>query len=544
MFCTILEYRAVPNDTPFRVVHNNTEYQFSKHLSLKYSQYLSEQFNQNRGKPICIDLECTDDDFHYIVDLFNFKRVFISCFNADFLEVAASFLKVQELIDNVTRFRLAHHELIENPTFAELASLSNKVFSLDQTDVQEELIEDSPICLLRKDDSYILKYDEKYRTSISHFIYFACISRPMKMNFYFQLLGNGKLLHDEFVKLMNSNIFTADVSYQLHQVLNEPSPLLVYKRVSCFEQDNNLSEYFRTINDMMILYLKNSTKFQEPIFTIISNDDVEAFTLACVRNKSLFDEYSLPGFREFNILLHLTLISGALKCFKYLYLGKKFKVTDSIMQAAIMGGNLEIFHILHQTKSPFDWKVEYLIKDAIVFHRNNILEWLITQYVHFLPIYSTCCSFLIYKGQYIEQKWYACANCHNGTEGCCKFCAEHCHISTEEHHHEITYKGIVNNCFCDDACEISNIEFDENKQFVEIDNLVLLSIISGNIEALEILIDNGADILDCRDGIASYAMALNDEPLFTLFRNMTGFDIEKDQVRKRVFDDTNPIFKS
>lgn len=76
----------------------------------------------------------------------------------------------------------------------------------------------------------------------------------------------------------------------------------------------------------------------------------------------------------------------------------------------------------------------------------------------------------------------------------------------------IRIKSICGSCYCDDDCELSDgIKPDEKKTFIEIDDLMILSVYCGNMNALKILIENGGCLKKCRDDLTKDLYTLKDE---------------------------------
>lgn len=86
-----------------------------------------------------------------------------------------------------------------------------------------------------------------------------------------------------------------------------------------------------------------------------------------------------PCFNSCPTIIQCAALFGALKCFKHLLLegaqlSKEDFVGHSVCDAAVAGGNLEILRLLEQNDLPFDGA----IKTATEYHRNEVVEWLLT----------------------------------------------------------------------------------------------------------------------------------------------------------------------
>lgn len=99
---------------------------------------------------------------------------------------------------------------------------------------------------------------------------------------------------------------------------------------------------------------------------------------------SLFDPISTQ-YDELNIL-NFSAIKNSMSCFKFLYLNcpkeqKKFVYPESF-DAAIIGGNSEIVHLIEQVPEAFQESVAFHrphrhIAYAALFHHNDLVDWLI-----------------------------------------------------------------------------------------------------------------------------------------------------------------------
>ena len=252
----------------------------------------------------------------------------------------------------------------------------------------------------------------------------------------------------------------------------------------------------------------------------MKNDDIDLLQQLIVSHREI-----LVDFKKFEVLFNLSAILSAIKCFKYFLLNHKsistfFKFDDELVRSAIIGGNMEIFHL---SLEKFKGKSSMFIKDTILFHRTKMLKWLIENNVQFLSIYNCCCSKILYRYNTI-QKSYKCNKC-NANSSVCKFCAKHFHANNEgEDLHDVHFEGIAIRSFCSNNLSyLTNVKINENKDLVEMDDLILLSVYCLNTEALKILIDEGAYTIRCRDILTKRGYCLGDEKLIELISSLHGY---------------------
>lgn len=133
MLCIFLENTPPRDDLLITIKHNEDTYTFSRDLTLKHSQKISDLLNnQEEENTINLDYEHIYDDFQLIADLFNYKRIFINRLNIDFLEYSANYLQIPVLIKKTEKYRNHYNDFLKDPIFKELRSLRKQVFSIGQ----------------------------------------------------------------------------------------------------------------------------------------------------------------------------------------------------------------------------------------------------------------------------------------------------------------------------------------------------------------------------------------------------------------------------
>ncbi|KAK8875625.1 hypothetical protein M9Y10_005795 [Tritrichomonas musculus] len=166
MFCVFLQIDDEKDESTIEIFHNGDSFKCSKDLCMKNSEKLASMINQET--PINIDYDREDDDFQLISDLLNYKRIFITRNNIDFLEFAGEELQIPKLIRKTKKFKNQYEDIIENPIFKELKSLHNQVFSLLK--VNTESTNDFNF------DISNIQYEPEYSSTISHLIFGLCLA--------------------------------------------------------------------------------------------------------------------------------------------------------------------------------------------------------------------------------------------------------------------------------------------------------------------------------------------------------------------------------
>lgn len=389
-----------------------------------------------------------------------------------------------------------------------------------------------------KESDISIKYDNEYLSTVSHIVFSAILSDPFNASKYVStIIKDDSLFHTFIETLTSSPLNSSFIAYlktfflmQLEEKKNEKE--LFEEQIKLYENsknfyndfilDTNLEVY---LNDICFFFREQTefiTKYQF-LNDLIKEDQIDEFQIKYVLHPKISNNKD-----NFVNFFKTSMIYSSIKCFKYFVLNigthfSNFKVDYKMMHSAIIGGNIEIIRFLFDkySGSPVDF-----IKDLILFNKCDILRWMIQNKCQFLSIYNSCCSKVLYGEKCIKQKWYRCKKCHiHHNYGCCKFCAKHCHLNKNaEKLHKPKFKRLSTSCFCDDDCELSkNIEIEGNKEFVEIDDLILLSFYCLNTDALKILVNEGGNILRCRDGVTQNTYLLNDSKMKEIIKKMKGF---------------------
>ncbi|KAK8877984.1 hypothetical protein M9Y10_004747 [Tritrichomonas musculus] len=265
--------------------------------------------------------------------------------------------------------------------------------------------------------------NESYQ-NIKKYIFTPCSS--IDPNYFHILIGLVHLLRICF----DANLINfSEIASFCHQLLNEKRTyrvhliLLYLWFMREFENDDQKFSsdlfYFSfkkskslIISDVVNYYLDNKKTlkndnwkvFEELITTGYESSSIQGYIVAddCESlqriissstnfrwNKkleiSLYDPISTL-FNEINIL-NLAAINRSTNCFKYIYLNcppdqKKFVFPDSF-DASIIGGDTDMIHLIEQVPEAFQESIAFprpkrSIAYAALFHRQEILEWLIS----------------------------------------------------------------------------------------------------------------------------------------------------------------------
>lgn len=569
MFCVFFQDIQSNEDSTILIIHNKSQYSFSRELSIKYSPTLANLINQNEENEINLDYFYEYDDFQLISDLFSFKRIFITKTNIDFLEFAANFFQIQILTDKTTKYKMQYNDFLKNPIFKKIKTLRNQIFSIFQStnfsEEEEEEIDNNNNDDCNTNDNFdsksnddkdeietqlntnekekqvdstkiselpTIQYDEEYSSTVSHLLFSACIFDPLNIDKYLQIISHDKLLLTNFIEAIRSNELCSQLCNFILEILRkmlegtEDASLIKPQKKKYYgskKLDTNLFQYF---NDLSHFFrnLYSICQQNKYFVDIIKSDDVDEFQSKFASNPKIMNDFAL-----YKSLFKISMITSSVKCFKYFLINwtplfGQITVNKQMVQSSIIGGNIEIFRL---TLEKYDGSAVDFIQDSIIFHKNEILRWIIENNCQFLSLYNTCCSRVLYGTKYITQKWYKCKKCYKRVGfGCCKFCAKHCHLNKNEDDdsHNVCFDYISSSCFCDDDCALSkNIELDGTKIFVEIDDLILLSIFSLNTSALKVLIEEGAYIVRCRDRTTKDSYSMMDKKLIELLSNLKGY---------------------
>ena len=136
------------------------------------------------------------------------------------------------------------------------------------------------------------------------------------------------------------------------------------------EQIVNNEYMFSTAEEYESMYKEGT------VASIIKNDDLESFTFKS--SEPRFEETKITLFDKELSLIEFAAFCGSVKCFKYMFLNISTaeKHSEKISSFAVKGGSLEIIEICAQNELSFSG----CLKNAVKYHKNEIAQWIITNY--------------------------------------------------------------------------------------------------------------------------------------------------------------------
>ena len=162
-----------------------------------------------------------------------------------------------------------------------------------------------------------------------------------------------------------------------------------YREPRCVIQNNGAFSLKRGIHECHLQLEQRTTKFvdsnivnyiEEPLINFgdmkeyLLNDDVDGLFGYFYKHPNVLDNnwyrYAEIGC-DMNVL-QLSILFGAVRCFKRIILEYGYKADKNNSVVAAIGGNCEIFHICVQNND-IDYEIAFI--NAVKFHRNDIAEY-------------------------------------------------------------------------------------------------------------------------------------------------------------------------
>lgn len=147
-----------------------------------------------------------------------------------------------------------------------------------------------------------------------------------------------------------------------YPILNRKTEFMSFLRNS----NNNIQYNQQLYSKLSDYYNQNSLAYT------ISQDDLE--NLHNFTNEYNPSSNIIKYNQKYYTPIDFSALTGSLKCFNF-FLDNNSPITTETLSCSIKGGNLQIIQKILQH---FDIKPK-LIYDAIKFHQNNIVEWLVSQ---------------------------------------------------------------------------------------------------------------------------------------------------------------------
>lgn len=361
MFCILLQTDAGKDSATVEIVHNDNTFSCSKDLCIKNSKIFEDMIK--KGTPINIDYERDDDDFQLIVDLFNYKRVFITHTNIDFLEFAGNEFQIPKLIKKAKKYRNQYEDIIENCNFKELITLHNQMFSIlnaipnkktDDNETPNKNEEGNDNEDFHFDISEI-KYNPEYSSTISHLIFGLCLAKPLYIPQYMKTVESNPTLRKHFEDFLDDDVLANMFCNILRACLKIPekqdtTDMEVVKYndniIPTSEYDTGLINYLEKIANYIADMNSDFSRFKSYV-QAIKIDDVDTLQQLLNSNQKIYNDQ-----RSYKTLMNLSSAYSAVKCVKFFILnfqsqfGRSLIIESNDVTASIIGGNLEIFHLL------------------------------------------------------------------------------------------------------------------------------------------------------------------------------------------------------
>lgn len=289
--------------------------------------------------------------------------------------VDATFLRNDPLLKNAGKLQKILHGLEETNFVLSV----NKIYKLGFT------AEDCTCVLVRNLIRFSLLYKDKiplYVRIVSEFqssnlieqfdnqiVLIDCRRETNRMKF-FQMLVDSKLIGSYTENIIRRTMVESFDEYRYNNSYEKPD-----------ERNSDEEIYYENWSDEMPRSLLDPQLPQEAI----ENDDIEEL-------QQLTAQLGLDINRDYKrmqySMIKYSAYCGSIKCFKFLYSNgasvkhvglKKDKNDDkfTIMDFAVIGGNIEIIRILQQENIQ---PTSLCIQFAIQFHRIEIFDWLLEQF--------------------------------------------------------------------------------------------------------------------------------------------------------------------
>ena len=193
---------------------------------------------------------------------------------------------------------------------------------------------------------------------------------PIDDDYIFQLIA-----HASFVNLKNMNELE---SYSLKLSLKPKDHFSTADDIKYWSSPQYISFAFFTINlansyDNSVLF--NLIYDPESIESFLVNDDIDQIIAhSLVTNFGNPHAYCTTT-NEFASYVDFSAFSGSINCFRF-FLANSYLINQKTCSFAIEGGNKEIIELLSQQGFTFN----YMLKESLIYHRNEIAKWLIENY--------------------------------------------------------------------------------------------------------------------------------------------------------------------
>lgn len=206
--------------------------------------------------------------------------------------------------------------------------------------------------------------------------------------FTFEFVAGGlDYVVDKFLYIFHISNFHLKIPYdEIREFYDKFEDKYGYKRHDYDDED--LHALIIRRDYIMFIYLKVIGEYRRGLYNAIKKDDADG--MMRILNKTSFESMVKLGcditpaycrfYNEFvesthMLFITISMLCGSPKCFKYLMLINHVNFNDDNLLAAIIGGNLEIFHIVEQHTR---LRARHL-EAAICWCRFDIAEYIITR---------------------------------------------------------------------------------------------------------------------------------------------------------------------
>ncbi|OHT14173.1 hypothetical protein TRFO_03247 [Tritrichomonas foetus] len=475
------------------ILHNGQDYQVQRKLAYISSNYIKKiLINDPSLDEIEIDFDDEYNEFSLISNFLNNNFITITSENYIFLKNASKILSISCIAQKVESFEKQFESIKNNHEIAILQTYESIIFGITEENLQN--IVENFIFFSQIENN---KYKDSDLELVAQIILTAA-----------QIQYKSAPLLFKFVKLLNNYKINEILIENVHNI--KKTSMRNYFIQGLYDSGVSSSLQYYNYGDPdhseISTNLRRSGVNPHEICYAIRFDEVERLQEISGQSSDFDFNQKVPfsSYESMPMLSNCVLIEYAaffcsIKCFKFLLINQA-TIRSQLLKFAIAGGSIEIIRLCEQNGCNFLKAVQYCIR----FHKSDIFEWVISNKLKIIG-FDTVCTFSFTGVSYASQQWYECFDCFTAPEGCCEFCARHCHK-----HHPILDKGFAK-AYCD--CGHSHckglIEVKDVDKYDYIENLILKSIQYCNFKIFMRLIELGANIQTIHPNLFLMAEAHN-----------------------------------
>lgn len=378
----------------FAIFVGGNRYPVIKEVALEKSGLIRKLYT-DQSEPIKIDYDNPKNDFQCIANLFCCAVLTFNNRNIDYILDASQFFEIPELFEAAQNFKKLQSildDVLNKPNeLSSLMQLENKILNLTESNYDD--------VILFINDFVKSKYDVRI---ISRLIYKICFARSSNIPLLVKLASESKDVLKRFLKLVLKE-FNDKKEITLP---NEINFILFYLIEFGINSEEILASITPKANSMTFWsHLTNKEGSKEhiekikkgenpdPIPNAIRHDDsdtLQKLIIASnfnVNGRATSSVYEICSFmNKKSTLVEYAAFFGAVKCYKYLMLNGA-KYPRYVFEIGIAGGNSEIIHLIEQNESFF--LSNNSAYNAILFHRLDIFEWLVSNHPEAIGNYES-----------------------------------------------------------------------------------------------------------------------------------------------------------